>query len=112
MARNFVHDGERMTVVSPWNVNSGDVVIVGQMFGIAQASAASGSNVPIRTGGTHTLRKLNGASTSIAQGANCHWDNTNSNVTFSATSNTRLGVAAIAAVNADTVITVRLNPSF
>lgn len=112
MARNFVHNGNIPTVLAPWNVNSGDVVIIGQMFGIAQSSAASGANVAIQTGGAHTLRKLNGASTSIAAGANCYWDNTNSNVTFSATSNTRLGVALVAAANADVSITVRLNPSF
>jgi predicted RecA/RadA family phage recombinase len=112
MARNYVHDGDLMTVVAPRNVNSEELVVVGQMFGVAQASAVSAASLVLRTGGVHTLRKLNGASTSIAAGANCHWDNTNSNVTFSATSNTRIGVAAIAAANADTQITVRLNPSF
>lgn len=112
MARNYVHNGETMTVIAPANVNSGDLVVIGQMFGVAQASAASAANVAIRTGGVHTLRKLNGVSTSIAAGANVYWDATNSNATFSATSNTRIGLAAIAASNTDTSITVRLNPSF
>lgn len=110
--RNYVHDGERMTVVAPANGNAGDLVVVGQMFGVAVTSPVSGSNVVIRTGGVATLRKLNGASTSYAQGANLFWDATNSNVTISATSNTRLGVAAVAAGNTDIIATVRLNPSF
>lgn len=112
MARNFLHDGERMTVVAPANANSGDLVVVGQMFGIAETSPVSGSNVVIRCGGVATLRKLNGASSSFAQGANLHWDATNANVTISATSNTRIGVAAVAAANTDVVATIRLNPSF
>ena len=112
MARNYLHDGERMTVVAPANGNSGDVVIVGQFFGIAETSPVSGQNVVIRTGGVHTLRKLTGASTSYTQGANLFWDATGQNVTISATSNTRIGLAAVGASNTDTVATVRLNPSF
>lgn len=112
MSRNYVHNGDHMTVAAPAAVNSGDLVIVGQMFGVAQASAASGANVSLRTGGVHSLRKLNGASTSYAAGANLYWDATNANVTISATGNTRIGVAGAAAANADTLAVVRLNPSF
>ena len=112
MARNFLHDGERITVVAPANANSGDLVIVGQMFGVAETSPVSGSNVVIRCGGVVTLRKLSGAGTSYSQGANLFWDAVGANVTTSATSNTRIGVAAVAAVNGDTVAAVRLNPSF
>jgi predicted RecA/RadA family phage recombinase len=110
--RNYLQDGERMTVVAPANVNSGDVVAVGQIVGVAITSAASAANVAIRCGGVFALRKLNGASTSYAQGANLYWDATNANVTISANANTRIGVATIAGANADTVATVRLNPSF
>jgi predicted RecA/RadA family phage recombinase len=102
----------RLTVVAPANVNSGDVVIVNRMFGIAMASAASAANVVIASGGTATVRKLNGASTSQAAGTNVHWDATNSNATTSATSNLLIGVAAAAAANADTTISVHMNPSF
>ncbi len=112
MARNFIAAGESPAVVAPAAINSGDLVIVGSMFGVAQHSAASAANVVIRTGGIHSLRKLTGVSTSIGQGANCYWDATNANVTFSATANTRIGVAAVAAANTDALITVRLNPSF
>lgn len=112
MSRNFVHDGSRMVVTAPAAVSSGDLVIVGQMFGVAQASAASAASVAIRAGGVHSLRKLNGASTSYAAGANLFWDATNSNVTISATSNTRIGVAAQAGANTDVLAVVRLNPSF
>lgn len=99
-------------VLAPANVNSGDLVKVNQIFGIAEHNAASGANVAIMVGGTATLRKLNGASSAIVAGANCHWDATNSNVTVSATSNLRIGVAAVATVDGDTSVSVHLNPSF
>lgn len=113
MATNIVADGSRITVVAPsGGVTSGQFFNVGNAYGIALASAASGANVTMATGVQATLRKLNGASTSYAQGALLYWDATNSNVTISATSNRLIGVAAVAGADADTTATVRLNPSF
>lgn len=113
MAANISLDpGQRMTVAAPAAVTSGDLVVKGNAFGVAIANAVSAANVAIATGVTASLRKLNGVSTSFAQGANVHWDATNSNCTVSATSNTKIGVAADAAANADTTVSVRLNPSF
>lgn len=113
MARNITLPGvRRLTVAAPANVNSGDFVVVNRMFGVAMANTASGSNVAISVGATASLRKLNGASTSQAAGSNVFWDATNSNCTVSATSNLLIGVAAAAATNTDTSITVHLNPGF
>lgn len=113
MARNIVLSGlRRLTVIAPATAAVGDVVVVNRMFGIALTSAASAASVSIDTGATATIRKLNGASTSQAAGTNVHWDATNANATTSATSNLLLGVAASATANADTSITVHLNPAF
>jgi predicted RecA/RadA family phage recombinase len=113
MARNIVLPGlRRLTVTAPATAAAGDLVIVNRMFGIALTAAASAASVPIDTGATATLRKLNGASTSQLAGSNVHWDATNANATTSATSNLLIGVAAAATANADTSITVHLNPSF
>jgi predicted RecA/RadA family phage recombinase len=114
MATNFINDGDLIGVVAPsGGVVSGGLAVIGtNMFGIAQANAASGANVVIKVGGTHVLRALNGASTSAAQGANAHWDATNANVTISATSNLKIGVFESAKANADTTARVRLNPTF
>lgn len=113
MAANIVKAGtDRMIVAAPAAVTSGDLVLKGNTFGIAIANAASAANVALEIGCTATLRKLNGASTSYAQGARLYWDATNSNVTISATSNTLIGVAAEAGINNDTTATVRLNPAF
>ena len=113
MATNIESAGTRITVTAPsGGVVSGQYFNVGNAFGIALSNAASGANVAMETGAVCTLRKLNGASTSYAQGALLYWDATNSNVTISATSNRLIGVATVAGANADTTATVRLNPSF
>jgi len=113
MASNITQDrGDRLTVVAPAAVTSGGLVQVGNIFGIAIANAASAANVALAVGVSAVLRKLNGASTAFVQGANVHWDATNANCTVSATSNAKIGVAAIAAVNADTLVEVRLNGAF
>lgn len=113
MATNVTMPGvKRVTVAAPAAVNSGALVNVSNLFGIALTNAASAANVVLEVGPTATLRKLNGASTSQAVGTNVYWDATNANCTISATSNLRIGVAAAAVANADTSISVHLNPSF
>lgn len=111
MATNITQDrGDRLTVVAPAAVTSGGLVVVGQAFGIAVTNAASAANVALAVGVNAVLRKLTGAG--INQGANVHWDATNANCTVSATSNAKIGVAAITAASADTTVEVRLNGSF
>jgi predicted RecA/RadA family phage recombinase len=112
MAKNFHKPGEVMTVTAAANVNSGQLVVIGQMFGVATYSANTAEKVEIRTGGVWKFNKASAASTSAAEGANVYYDATNLNVTISATSNTRIGVAAYAFGNTDTSVYVRLNPSF
>jgi predicted RecA/RadA family phage recombinase len=114
MATNFINDGDLIGVVAPsGGVVSGGLAVIGtNMFGVAQANAASGANAVIKCGGTHILRALNGASTSAAQGANAHWDATNANVTISATSNLKIGVFETAKANADVTARIRLNATF
>lgn len=113
MASNIKLPGVRtLTVAAPANVNSGQLVVVNQMFGVAIASALSAANVAISVGPTAFLPKANAVSTSQAAGSNVHWDATNGVCTISATSNLKIGVAAAAAGNTDTRVEVHLNPGF
>lgn len=105
---NFVQPGDVVRVTAPYNVNSGQGVKVGSLFGVATASATNAANVEIMTVGVFDLSKPNAVSTSVAAGANVHWDDTNVTTTISATSNLRLGVAVAAAGNTDTTVRVRL----
>lgn len=110
MATNYVSEGKRIRVTAPAAVTSGQFIFVGaQLFGVTQSSAASAENVAIVTRGVADLPKANAISTSAVAGANVHWDATNSRTTFSATSNTRIGVLVAPVANADVLARVLYN---
>jgi predicted RecA/RadA family phage recombinase len=112
MATNYKGSGDIVTVAAPHNVVSGRVVVVGvNLFGVATADAASGAPVALRRGGQWTFAKPNALSTNGVAGDIVYWDNANSTVTKSATSNTKIGVALAPFANADTTVSVALNPN-
>lgn len=113
MATNFIAEGDAITVPAPHAVTRGNVVVVGtNMFGVALDNAVSAANVVLAIGGIWQLSKPNAVSTSAVAGAYAYWDNTNSQVTLSATSNTKIGVFAEAVGNTATTCKVRMAQSF
>lgn len=112
MATNYKGDGDKETVTAPHAVVSGNYVVLNSTTGyggVAQTNAASAANVVLHVGGgRYSFSKPNAASTSAAIGANAHWDNTNSQVTISATSNALIGQFAAAVANTDTSADVRM----
>lgn len=113
MSTNFLQPGDKFSVLAPFAVTRGNIVVVGtNMFGVAEDNAASAANVVLAIEGIFAFTKTSGVSTSAAAGGYAYWDNTNSKVTISATSNTKIGVFRDAATNNATAVNVRLNPSF
>lgn len=88
--KNFVQDGETITVVAPYALASGDGCLVGSLFGVATAAAANGATVEISTEGVFDLTTL--GTDTPAQGAKAYWDNTAKRLTTTATSNVLVGV--------------------
>lgn len=105
--KNFIQSGAVITVPAPAAKSSGDGVLVGDLFGVAQVDAANGANVPIVVLGVFQLPKATSQAWTV--GAKVYWDNTNSNCTTTASGNTLIGVATAAALAADTDGEVRLN---
>lgn len=111
--KNYVESGKLVTVVAAANITKGNIVVVGQMFGVATKNALTGEEVELHMGGVFDFAKLNAASMSIGVGGNAYWDATNAVIVANVTGNTRVGVNAGAAVsNTATSIRVRLNSSF
>jgi len=103
----FIQPGRHITIAaSPVAVAANVGLLVGFMFGVTQAAAAQNEQVVIDTMGVHELAKA--GAQAWTQGAKIYWDNTNKNCTTTATANTLIGVAASAALAADTVGAVRL----
>lgn len=110
--KNLVADGNTVTVAAPAAVTSGGGVLIGSMFGVAQADAAIGADAVIVTTGVFDLPKVGSQAWTV--GVKVYWDNGNSRCTTVATSNTLIGVAvaAVAGGAGDTTGRVRLNGSY
>jgi predicted RecA/RadA family phage recombinase len=56
--KNYVQEGDTITVTAPAIVKSGELVQVGRIRGVAVTDAASGAQVELRTTGVYTIKKL------------------------------------------------------
>jgi predicted RecA/RadA family phage recombinase len=108
--KNFVMEGRTITLVAPYNVTSGQGLLVGSIFGVAAYDALSGANVETLLEGVGTLAKATGQA--WTQGALIYWDNTAKNCTTTVATNKLIGVATDPALTGDTVGNVRLNAAF
>jgi predicted RecA/RadA family phage recombinase len=107
--KNYVNNGETVTLAAPDAVSSGGGVLVGTLFGVAQADAAADAPVVLVTRGTFDLAKA--ASQAWTVGVAIHWDNTAKACTTTASGNTLIGkaVAAVGGGAGETIGRVRLN---
>lgn len=90
--RNFVQPGKTITVPAPYDVSSGDPVLVGAIFGVASHDALSGQDLELAREGVFDLKKT--ASQAWTFGVKVYFDATNKVMTSVGTSNTLAGAAA------------------
>lgn len=95
--KNYIQDGNSITLPAPYAVTSGGGVLVGKIFGIAVADAASGAPVAIDRGGVFEHAKTSAQAWTV--GALIYWDDTAKVFTTAASGNTLVGAAAKAAAN-------------
>ncbi|MFC3579124.1 DUF2190 family protein [Sphingomonas hylomeconis] len=101
MARNFVQPGDALTLIAPRTLASGDGFVVGGIFAVALAAAATGKPVEARRVGVWDLTKAAGAAWTAGQ--KVYWDNTAFNVTATVGTNMLIGAATQAAASAAVV---------
>lgn len=94
--KNFVQPGENITVPAPADVESGDLVVVGALVGIAQADALTGADVTlVRRGVFNDLPKTSAQAWTV--GAKIYWTGTECTTTVG--SNKLIGSATAVAVS-------------
>ena len=107
--KNYVHQGEVVSVLAPYAVASGDGVLLGSLFGVATNAAANTAPVEIRRYGVYDLTAVN---TDVATvGAKAYWDNAARRVTTTVASNALIGVFTGAKANGDLTARVVLDAS-
>jgi predicted RecA/RadA family phage recombinase len=110
--RHYIQPGHALTLIAPYDVVSGDGLLIGSIFGVASHDALSGAEVEAQLTGVLDLAKV--ASQAWTAGAKVYWDNTAKRATTVASGNTLIGVAVLAVGSgAEEVIgRARLNASF
>jgi predicted RecA/RadA family phage recombinase len=107
--KNYVGTGEEIDFVAGANLSGGTGLLLGTIFGVVIGDVLSGSTGALFVGpGVVTLPKA--ATITPANGAKVYWDNTNLNVTTTASGNSLIGIAVLpVAAAADATLAVRLD---
>lgn len=107
----FIHDGNTIDYTPGSDVAVGDVVVLGDLVGIAKQAIKAGVLGALALSGVFDLPKATGAGTGIAAGVTLFWDAGNQVVTTDSNSGThkRLGNAVTVAGTTDATARVRLN---
>lgn len=105
MSTTFIQPGNTVTVPAPAAIASNDVVIVGQLIGVAQGDASQGAPMDITLTGCWTVPKI--AADAFAVGDAVYWDDVNGLATATDTG-TQLGVAIADAGASTATVAIRL----
>jgi len=105
----FVHDGNSVDYTPGSAVTAGDVVVQGELVGVAKVDIPANVLGALAVSGVFDFPKATGTGTAIAAGANCYWDATNQRATTTASGNKLIGKAVRAAADADATVRIRLS---
>ena len=70
----FIHDGKAIDYTPGAAVSAGDVVVQGELVGVAKVPIAANALGALAVTGVFDLPKATGVGTAITVGANVYWD--------------------------------------
>lgn len=106
--KNFIQDGDVLTLTAPYDVASGAGFQVGNIFAVATSAALSAASVEGKLHGVFDLAKTSAQAWTV--GDPIYWDNTNK-VATNVAGGLKIGVAALAALNPSSTGRVKLLPA-
>ena len=107
----FVQDGGAVDYTPGSAVAAGDVVVQGELVGVARTPIAANALGSVAVAGVFDFTKATGGGSAITAGANCYWDVAEQVAKTDSESgaNKLLGKCVKAAVDADATVRVRLS---
>lgn len=108
--KNFVQDGDTVTLAAPYDRTAGQGALVGSIFGVAVDDVLNTVSGEFQLVGVFDLTKASAQAWTV--GALIYWDDTAHNCTTTSTSNKLIGVAVAAAANPSSTGRVRLTAAF
>ncbi|MBQ4824381.1 DUF2190 family protein [Leisingera sp. HS039] len=103
--KNYVQPGDNITLTATADVNSGDGVLIGNIFGVATSAAATGEKVTLARHGVFELPKT--SALAWGEGDKIYWTGTECSAT--ASGNKLIGAAVAVAANPSATGTVLLD---
>ena len=73
----FIHDGQAIDYTPAADVAAGDVVVQGELVGVAKTPIAANTAGSLAVVGVFDFPKTTGVGTAIAAGSKVYWDATN-----------------------------------
>lgn len=107
----FVQDGRTIDHTPSSAVAAGDVVVQGELVGVAKVPIAANALGALAVEGVFDFPKATGTSTGITAGANCYWDEADSVATTNADTGTNKLIGKSIKVATDAAATVRIRLS-
>jgi predicted RecA/RadA family phage recombinase len=111
MAATFVQEGRAIDYTPTGPVAAGDVVVQGDLVGVARSPIAANTPGSLAVAGIFDFPKATGAGSGIAAGVKVYWDATDKQAKADdeTGANKYLGKTTKAAADADTTVRVRLS---
>lgn len=110
MTAKFIQTGHAVDYTPSANVAAGDVIVQGQLVGVAKLDIQTGKLGALAVTGLFDFPKATGAGTGIAAGTRVYWDVAEQVAKADSESgaNKEIGKTVKAAADADAVVRVRL----
>jgi predicted RecA/RadA family phage recombinase len=107
----FSHDGNAVDYTPTADVAAGDVVVQGDLIGVARTAIAANTPGSLAVDGVFDFPKATGTSTGIPAGTNVYWDAADKQAKADDESgaNKLLGKTVLAGADADATVRVRLS---
>lgn len=105
--KNFIQNGNVVTLAAPSNLTSGQGALVGAIFGVAANDALQGMPAEFIRAGIFSLGAV--TADTLATGDKVYWDNTAKRITKTATNNVLVGAAAAPKSGTETSAVVLLD---
>ncbi len=104
----YVQQGTAIDYTPSVDTAAGAVVVQAELVGVTKRDIKANKLGALAVEGVFDFPKATGASTAIAVGSNCYWDNTNQRATTTASGNKLIGKSIKAAVDADATVRIKL----